>query len=375
MRKVAVTLSDGVDAQVRRVVAIGDLPGQWVPELHFLALVRSDADREVVGRLVAAGATNVAWVASDALNDGDVVSPLADGRQVIVQHRLSDQHHSLLLTNRCNSYCLMCSQPPTPQDDSWLVDEALDVVRHMSESPVVLGLSGGEPLLLGQRLRQVLDGIADYHSTTAIEVLTNGRLLGDPGVAQPLLEGLKPSTTWLVPLYGHADFVHDFVVQSPGAFEQTIAGLLALQERKQAIQLRVVLIRPTLQVLPELCAFIGRNLPFVREVALIAAEPIGFALANRDLCEVDLGDWEGALRQAARVLRRHSVPFLFMNTPHCALPRDLWPHAHRSISDWKNVYDGECAGCSVRSQCSGLFAWHERGWKPTRIQAVEDVSA
>lgn len=372
MRKVAVTLSTKADASVRRVVEIGDLPEQWTPELRFLAVVRSEADRQTVERLAGAGAPNVAWVESDTLASGDVVSPLANRQQVVVHHRVSDQHHSLLLTNRCNSYCLMCSQPPTPQDDSWIVDEALEIVRHIGKSPAVLGLSGGEPLLLGSRLRQVLDGIADCHPTTSVEVLTNGRLLSDPALAECLLEDLKPSTTWLVPLYGHADFVHDYVVQSAGAFEQTIAGLLALQDHKQAIQLRVVLVKPVLQVLPELCRFIGRNLPFVREVALIATEPIGFALANRELCEIDLAECEGTLRQAARVLRRHSVPFLFMNTPLCALPRDLWTHAHKSISDWKNVFDGECAKCAVRDKCSGLFAWHERGWKPARVRAIEE---
>jgi His-Xaa-Ser system radical SAM maturase HxsC len=182
--------------------------------------------------------------------------------------------------------------------------------------------------------------------------------------------------TWLVPLYGHADFLHDFVVQSYGAFDQTIAGLLALREQEQPVQLRVVLIEPVLAALPELCRFIGRNLPFVREVALMACEPIGFALANRERCEVDLLDWSETLERSARELQRHRVPFLFMNTPLCSIPSSLWPYAHKSISDWKNVYADECVRCTVKAACSGLFAWHETGWKPTKIRAVvEDVAA
>lgn len=202
-------------------------------------------------------------------------------------------------------------------------------------------------------------------------MLTNGRLLASRDVAQDLLEDLALDVTWLVPLYGHADFVHDFVVQSVGAFEETITGLLTLQERRQPIQLRVVLVEPVLRVLPELCRFIARNLPFVREVALMACEPIGFALANRDQCEVDLHDWTEALEGSARVLRRHRIPYIFMNMPLCSLPRNLWADAHKSISDWKNVYADECQRCAVREQCSGLFAWHERGWKPTKIRAIE----
>lgn len=232
----------------------------------------------------------------------------------------------------------------------------------------MLGLTGGEPLLLRGRLREVLNAIGRWLPDTQVEILTNGRLLAEFDLAAHLLRGLGTRVRWLVPLYGHADFVHDFVVQARGAFDESIAGLLALQAAQQPIQLRIVLIEPVLQVLPELVGFIGRNLPFVREVALMGCEPIGFALAHREQCEVDLSTWGSTLEQAARVLRRHQVPCLFMNAPLCALPRMLWPLAHRSISDWKNVYADECGQCTVRDDCTGLFAWHERGWKPSPLK-------
>lgn len=247
-----------------------------------------------------------------------------------------------------------------------MMEEALEAIRHLPQSPGVLGLSGGEPLLLGSHLRRVLDALGETHPETRVELLTNGRLLASKAQVNTLLDNSNTSVTWLVPLYGHADFLHDFVVQAPGAFEETIAGLLNLQSRSQPIQLRIVLIQPVLEVLPALCTFIGRNLPFVKEVALMACEPIGFALANRDLCEVDLLDWQEALELGARQLSRHSISFLFMNTPLCSLPRNLHAFAHRSISDWKNVYAPSCDLCTAKSRCSGFFKWHDRGWKPAK---------
>jgi len=348
---------------------------EWQPDLQLAVKVESSEQRRLVGQLRVGGLENVGWIQAPDLHIGDVFVPNVDKAQATVLIRESDVHHSLPMTNRCNSYCLMCSQPPTRQNDDWLVAEALDVVAHMRQSPSVLGLSGGEPLLLGKALRRVLDSIASKHPTTQVEVLTNGRLLSNQAVAEDVLNGLTVPTSWLVPLYGHADFLHDFVVQARGAFEETLAGLLVLQERSQPIQLRVVLIEPVLQVLPELCEFIGRNLPFVREVALMACEPTGFALANADLCAVDLADWTPTLMKSASVLRRHRVRYLLMNTPLCALPRQMWKDAHRSISDWKNVFAPECDGCAVRQKCSGLFAWHERRWKPTKIKAIEEVDA
>lgn len=371
MRKVEASFQPGCESRVHRVVGYADVASEWKPELRFLVRVQSDEERLGVERLRAAGLPNLTWVESALLEEADVVVPLAAKDEVVVLFRESDRHHALFLTNRCNSYCLMCSQPPTTADDSWLVEEAIDAIRHIRSSPHVLGLTGGEPLLLGESLRRVLDSIAGYHPHTKVEVLTNGRMFSDQRLSRLLLEGLAVQVRWLVPLYAHADFVHDFVVQSPGAFDETIAGLLELQAYRQEIQLRVVLIEPVLKVLPELAGFVGRNLPFVREVALMGCEPIGFAMANRDLCEVDLTQWGSTLEQASRILRRHSVPYLLMNAPLCVLPQALWASASKSISDWKNVFPSECEGCEMKSDCSGLFAWHEKGWKPAPLKKMQ----
>jgi His-Xaa-Ser system radical SAM maturase HxsC len=375
MRRVTAVIGPGSTRRAYRVVQFHDLAAQWSPALHFMIPVRGAEESIRVDSLAKRGLTNVCWIDSEELEDGDVLIPETTGNKALISYRTSDAHHALFLTNRCNSYCLMCSQPPTKHDDGWLVGEALDIIRHIRESPATLGLSGGEPLLLGANLRVVLDTLSAHHPTTRIDVLTNGRLLSDAAVAHAVLAGLTAKVQWLVPLYGHADMLHDFVVQSPGAFEETLEGMLVLQENRQPIQLRVVLIKPVLEHLDELCAFIGRNLPFVKEVALIVCEPIGFAMANRELCEVDMTDWAEMLCRASWNLERDQVPQLFMNAPLCALPKKLWKHAHRSISDWKQVYADECDRCTVKASCSGLFAWHTRGWSPSKVIPFEESMA
>ena len=306
------------------------------------------------------------------LAEGDVIRIEPSGH-INSLFRKSSTHNTILLTEQCNHYCLMCSQPPVEGDDSWRVNEAIDVVRHIGKSPAALGISGGEPLLAGPGLRRLIEETAALHPATRMEVLTNGRLFSDETVVRNVLTGLTENVSWLVPLYGHVDYLHDFVVQRRGAFEETLAGLLVLQDHQQPIQLRIVLIEPVLRVLPELCGFIGRNLPFVREVALMACEPTGFALANREHCEVDLADWSDELQGSATMLQRYGVPFLFMNAPLCALPQHLWIHAHKSISDWKNVYLDDCNNCAVQDRCAGLFSWHTHGWKPTTIRAIKEL--
>lgn len=375
MRRLNAHFGEAVLEGVHRVIDLGDLAAEWQPSLRFLLIGgREDIAARLDG-LRASGLSNVSWIDAEGLQRGDVVVSAGNGKELMVLDRASDHHHGLQLTNRCNSYCLMCSQPPTAQDDEWMVQEAVDVLRHMSPSAVI-GLSGGEPLLLGDRLREILETVKHYHPAAKVDLLTNGRLLADREFADSLLSDLETPTSWLVPLYGHADFLHDFIVQAKGAFEQTLQGILNLQAYRQPVQLRVVLIQPVLEELEELCIYIGRNLPFVREVALMACEPIGFALANRDVCEVDLSEWHETLHASCRILARHEVPFLFMNAPLCALPEQLRPYAHRSISDWKNVYAPVCSECSLRASCSGFFSWHERGWKPLKtIKIFEEEKA
>lgn len=374
---------------VWRVSTRSQLGSEWQPDLSLLIRISTSEEMEEINRLGSTGLGNIAVLVTDAalfdamrvpvvleedepLEVGDVVA-IASGRaQVHVLFRLSDQHHTVFLTNRCNSNCLMCSQPPTTQDDSWLIEEALHVARHLSVSPQTIGFTGGEPLLLGEQLREVLDGFTQYHATTTFDLLTNGRRLADRELAKTLLTGLPAQVTWMVPLYGHASFLHDYIVQSHGAFEETLDGLLTLQAYRQPIQLRIVLIQPVLEALPELCEFIGKNLPFVYEVALMVCEPIGFALANRDLCELDIREWGEVLEKGIARLRWAGLSPVIMNAPLCALPKSLWPYAHRSISDWKQTFVSECHSCTVMEQCAGLFTWHERGWQPTKIQAVKE---
>jgi His-Xaa-Ser system radical SAM maturase HxsC len=370
VRSLNVTLNDAHPA-VYRVATVEGLAAEWEPQLRFLVKTPDAESSVVVERWRASGLQNIAQVDGDGLEEGDVVACRPLQGKVSVLHRASDVHHTLFLTNRCNSYCLMCSQPPTPQDDRWLVGQAVDVVRHVRIPPKVVGISGGEPLLEAGGLRKVLSAIEEAWPDTTVEVLTNGRLLSNADVVSQVFDVPPKNVRWLVPLYGHADMLHDFVVQSPGAFDETIDGLLTLQALRQPIQLRIVLIQPVVDVLDELCRFIGQNLPFVEYVALMACEPTGFALANRELCELDLSDAAPMLERASRVLARYRVRHLFMNAPLCALPRTLWPLARRSISDWKSTYANECSECEVRENCCGLFAWHEKNWKPTRLKPIK----
>lgn len=104
----------------------------------------------------------------------------------------------------------------------------------------------------------------------------------------------------------------------------------------------------------------------------MGCEPIGFALANRDTCEVDIFEWGEELEVSVKRLVRGGLFPVLMNLPLCTIQPELWRYAHQSISDWKRTFVAECDSCVVKNNCSGLFAWHEKGWRPATIKAIRE---
>ena len=76
-----------------------------------------------------------------------------DGARSACLWRPTSHQNSVLLTERCDNYCLMCSQPPKERDDDWLLDDArrADPPAAADDAPSI-GFTGGEPTLYGERL-------------------------------------------------------------------------------------------------------------------------------------------------------------------------------------------------------------------------------
>src|SRR5581483_5848558 len=63
------------------------------------------------------------------LSGGDVIAVSATGEQIKVMWRQNSRQNSVLLTERCDHYCLMCSQPPKQGNDDWLLENAFELIR------------------------------------------------------------------------------------------------------------------------------------------------------------------------------------------------------------------------------------------------------
>jgi His-Xaa-Ser system radical SAM maturase HxsC len=206
-------------------------------------------------------------------------------------------------------------------------------------------------------------------------MLTNGRLYAYEDLVKEIASVEHPHFISAIPLYSSVASTHDYVVQSQGAFDQTIRGLYYAAKYGLDTEIRVVLHKQTIPGLLDLMDYIYRNLPFVRHVALMGLENMGYVKKNWESLWIDPVDYSGTLTEAVRFLSYRGILVSIYNLPLCVVPTSIWSFARQSISDFKNIYLEECEACDVKQQCSGLFSSsknrHSRAIQPVRISDIK----
>lgn len=133
----------------------------------------------------------------------------------------------LELTFRCNSRCIHCyndsSHERFKQANELSQEEWLGIARQLGEMGVFnVVISGGEPLLLRERLFEIMDLLATYG--VAFVFITNGSL-----VTPEVVRRLRHSNyrwCWLqVSIDGDTPELHDYVRGHPGSWEKATRAL------------------------------------------------------------------------------------------------------------------------------------------------------
>ena len=290
------------------------------------------------------------------LRNGDIVKINTSHGTLRTVYRRNSRHNSVLVTERCNNYCLMCSQPPRDINDDHLVDELLETIPLMSRETSSVVITGGEPTLLGERLLELLNAFRCYLPNTAVHVLSNGRSFRNFDYAKAFGRLQHPDLMIGIPLYSDISSKHDYVVQADGAFDDTIRGIINLKTVGVKVEIRVVLHNLTYTRLPELARFIRRNLTFCDHVALMGLEMTGFTRGNLDKLWIDPKDYQPQLRDAVAILDGAKMHVSIYNHQLCILDESLHRFSRKSISDWKNEFMPECSGCTRQRECGGFFS-------------------
>ena len=295
---------------------------------------------------------------SDHIKDGDIVALDGTTGNVRSLYRPYELHHHLFVTERCNSNCLMCSQPPKDKDDvAALTKRNLELIGLIEEPPPYLTITGGEPTLLGDSLFTLISQLKKSMPTTELHMLSNGRTFAFPEYARTFAGIEHPNISLGIPLYSDTAGVHDYVVQAKGAFDQTVAGFHQAARHGIRVEVRVVLHKLTIPRLTKLVDYIYRNLTFVEHIALMGLEYTGYTPRNIHELWIDPYDYQDELETAVEYLDTRNMTVSIYNHQLCVLRPSLWRFARKSISDWKTLYLPECQTCSVLPSCGGIFQW------------------
>lgn len=303
------------------------------------------------------------------LEEGDIIYIDTNG-SIHTLFRKNSHHNALFITDRCNSNCLMCSQPPKNVDDlTHFFNINTSLIPLIPKDTIELGITGGEPTLLGQRFITLLDQIKDELPNTDIHILTNGRSFAWKHIPQALSSINNEQIVYGIPIYSDYYKQHDYIVQAKDAFNQTVLGLHNMAKFNHRLELRIVLHKESFKRLPQLAKYIYMNFPFVEHIAFMGLEYTGYTIANKDLLWMEPTEYSDELEDAVLYLNAMGMNVSIYNLQLCLLKPSLWQFAQRSISDWKQNYLKECESCTKTERCGGVFATSKK--HSQLIQAIK----
>ena len=287
------------------------------------------------------------------------------------EFNIESNDNTLFTTSQCNNNCIMCCQPPLKVDDiDELYQRNVEIIKSAPKDIPVVGISGGEPALLGNRLVELIKLIREELPNSEIHLLTNGRLFKDSEFAKNIAEVAEGKLVAGIPL--HSDYFqdHDIIAGAKRAYYETITGIFNLAALGVPIELRIVINRLNYRRLPQMAEFIHKNMPFVAWTAFMGMEHVGNAVRNENNIWTEPEDYISYLTQAIKIMYQWNMDVSIYNIPLCLLPDDIHEFAKQSVSDWKTKFLDICNQCVLKSKCCGLFATSKNIYKGLRNYAI-----
>jgi len=287
------------------------------------------------------------------IEDGAIVR--IENETLFITVRPSSNATTLFFTSKCNHYCLMCSEPPKTENDDYLITDNMKIIELLDKDLEVIGISGGEPTLLGDNFIKIIKKIREELPETTIRVLTNGRAYSNEKFVKKLANTAGDYLISEIPLYHSYYAKHDYIVQSKNAFFETINGFYNCAKYGLRTDVRVVLSKQNYNNLEDLMYFIYKNIPFVEHIALMGLEYIGFAVNNLEDIHINPLVYKEEVKNAIHTCRKYSLNVSIYNLPLCLIDEKVRIYAQQSISDWKNEFSNTCNQCDMKKECSGMF--------------------
>jgi His-Xaa-Ser system radical SAM maturase HxsC len=297
---------------------------------------------------------------------GDICIVFPQSNSLIRLIRPYANSNTILLTERCDQACVMCSQPPKNKNYEYydLYKEAI----MLAPRNIQIGISGGEPTLYKEALFNFLLEISHIRPDVKFHILSNAQHFSERDTQS--LEQLKNNILWGIPMYSHNYVEHDKIVCKEGAYHNLLTGINILLKSGSKIELRTVILQQNYKSLSGLADFISRHIPDIDIWAIMQLERIGFAKMNWDHIFYDSSIDFGFIENALSIANQNNVKFGLYNFPLCTVTPKWRDFSFKTISDWKNKYLTVCDHCSLKNDCGGFFEWYNTDGGYKKIEAL-----
>lgn len=268
--------------------------------------------------------------------------------------RPAEKSNTILITERCDQYCQMCSQPPKSKD--YLHWDLYEKAIELFPVNAVVGISGGEPTIYKNELFNFISKVLMSRPDIEFHILTNAQHFNSGDLNN--LSKLRENIVWGIPIYAASSEIHDEIVGKKGAYESLFESLSCLLESEARVELRTVVLKDNMSQMPKLAKYIGRYFQWVEVWSIMQLEKIGFAKIGWELKFEDTSLFFDFIEDALMIAKACGINAQLFNFPICTVPKEYQALCVDSISDWKKRYLTACDSCSAKTTCCGFFEWY-----------------
>ena len=286
----------------------------------------------------------------------DVVE-IIDNEVIRVVYRDDSEDNAIVVTNQCNSNCIMCPDSDIVRNtrENPDIKKLLEQVECIPNDTKHITITGGEPGLLRDNLLKLLEKCKIDLPDTEFLLLTNGRIFSDENFTKKFKENIPRNIRIAVPIYADNEKLHDEITRAKESFKQTVIGIKRLIERDIDVEIRIVVLKKNYQYLEDIAKFITKEFPRAKIVNIMALEMTGNAYKNKGQVWINFEEIKKYLYKACVTIIRAGIITNLYNFPLCNLDERLYSIAHKSITDYKVRYKEQCEECLAKENCGGFF--------------------
>ncbi len=264
----------------------------------------------------------------------------------------------ICIWNKCNSKCLMCSNPSDFQARDPYKDYSFDALKERIDKIKLVDdkiiLTGGEPTIHPEFFK-LLSFIRKKFSKTTIEFDTNGRRFCYPSFTKKVL--LFNKINIYTSLHGFDAKTHDAVTRTPGSFLQTVEGIENILKYKHLglneLELRIIVTKLSYKYIEKILKFIKENFPEVDRIVIIFMEMEGQAKKNFKTTGLTYTEFKKFIPKITKWIPKFKES-RFYHFPLCVIDHSLWKYTWRTLPDYEVAFLPKCKNCLYKKYCLGI---------------------